>query len=194
PGTILQRPQYQRTVPTIIPHNHPSFISNSFTTHQQAVARAVVLRRRTITSIIVPSVHSYHELHTHQRVDACHRRPGDSATHPSQNAERAPGPGEVQAEPTNHQDIPRVHQDPSKYPPGATRNYPDLIERSPSSAHFRTYRGYGGGSRAASETSGSVQDINEIFCTLPRKKDLIRGSRYNSSDSQTPLLPDSRYA
>ncbi|XP_066145533.1 uncharacterized protein kek3 [Euwallacea fornicatus] len=40
-------------------------------------------------------------------------------------------------------------------------------------------------SRTQSE-NGSASDINELFCTLPRK------SRYRSNDSQTALLPESR--
>jgi len=44
-------------------------------------------------------------------------------------------------------------------------------------------------SRTQSE-NGSASDINELFCTLPRKRDL---GRYRSSDSQTALLTDSRY-
>lgn len=45
-------------------------------------------------------------------------------------------------------------------------------------------------SRTQSE-NGSASDINELFCTLPRKRDL---GRYRSTDSQTALLTDSRYA
>ncbi|CAG9823014.1 unnamed protein product [Phaedon cochleariae] len=62
------------------------------------------------------------------------------------------------------------------------KRFPDLLESSPTGR----YRG------AASE-NGSVSDFNEIFCTLPRKRDLVGSSRYRSSDSQSPLLPDSRY-
>lgn len=42
-------------------------------------------------------------------------------------------------------------------------------------------------SRTQSE-NGSASDINELFCTLPRKRDL---GRYRSSDSQTALLTGS---
>lgn len=44
-------------------------------------------------------------------------------------------------------------------------------------------------SRTQSE-NGSANDINELFCTLPRKRDL---ARYKSTDSQSLLLPESRY-
>ncbi|CAG9762505.1 unnamed protein product [Ceutorhynchus assimilis] len=44
-------------------------------------------------------------------------------------------------------------------------------------------------SRAQSE-NGSLNNINELFCTLPRKRDL---TRYRSTDSQALLLPESRY-
>lgn len=62
------------------------------------------------------------------------------------------------------------------------KKYPDLIENS----------SYKFGNKANSE-GGSVNDITELFCTLPRKKALIQSSRYQSSDSQSPLLPESRY-
>ncbi|XP_060531149.1 uncharacterized protein LOC132704867 [Cylas formicarius] len=38
--------------------------------------------------------------------------------------------------------------------------------------------------------NGSYADINELFCTLPRKK---HSKLYKSTDSQSPLLTDSRY-
>ncbi|ENN78412.1 hypothetical protein HUJ04_011481 [Dendroctonus ponderosae] len=44
-------------------------------------------------------------------------------------------------------------------------------------------------SRTPSE-NGSASYLSELFCTLPRKRDL---GRYRSSDSQTALLPESRY-
>lgn len=72
----------------------------------------------------------------------------------------------------------------------AEKHFPDLIEGSPNSKPFDVK--YFSASRAASD-SGSVSDINEIFCTLPRKKELVHSSRYRSNDSQTPLLAESRY-
>lgn len=82
------------------------------------------------------------------------------------------------------------------------RQFPDLIESSPISKVFdhnmeSKHRYFeklcsSTTSGAASE-NGSASDINEIFCTLPRKKDLMHSSRYRSSDSQSPLLSDSRY-
>ncbi|XP_044254311.1 peroxidasin-like protein [Tribolium madens] len=62
------------------------------------------------------------------------------------------------------------------------KKYPDLIENS----------SYKFGNKANS-VGGSVADITELFCTLPRKRTLIQSSRYKSSDSQSPLLPESRY-
>ncbi|KAJ3631013.1 hypothetical protein MTP99_012170 [Tenebrio molitor] len=61
------------------------------------------------------------------------------------------------------------------------KKYPDLIENS----------SYKFGNKANSE-GGSVADITELFCTLPRKRALVQSSRYRSSDSQSPLLPESR--
>lgn len=96
---------------------------------------------------------------------------------------------------TCNKELSRVAEDTGE------RQFPDLIESSPVSKAFdhtvdsnqryfeklcRT------ASRAASE-NGSASSINEIFCTLPRKKDLMHSSRYRSSDSQSPLLPESRY-
>nr|XP_023017685.1 uncharacterized protein LOC111506724 [Leptinotarsa decemlineata] len=73
----------------------------------------------------------------------------------------------------------------------AEKQFPDLLESSPKN-RFLENKFYCVGLKAASE-GGSVSDINEIFCTLPRKKDLAHSSRYRSCDSQSPLLPDSRY-
>ncbi|KAG5870426.1 hypothetical protein JTB14_026441 [Gonioctena quinquepunctata] len=73
----------------------------------------------------------------------------------------------------------------------AEKQFPDLLESSPKNKFFEN-KFYCGGSRTASE-GGSVSDINEIFCTLPRRKDLAHCSRYRSCDSQSPLLSDSRY-
>lgn len=67
------------------------------------------------------------------------------------------------------------------------KRFPDLLENSPSPrAHTRN------GVKACSE-GGSVTDITDLFCTLPRKRALIQNARYRSSDSQSPLLPESRY-
>lgn len=38
-----------------------------------------------------------------------------------------------------------------------------------------------------------MTDITDLFCTLPRKRTLMQNARYRSSDSQSPLLPESRY-
>ncbi|KAJ8926412.1 hypothetical protein NQ314_021198 [Rhamnusium bicolor] len=98
---------------------------------------------------------------------------------------------------TCNKELSRVAEDTEK-------QFPDLIESSPTNKllensgsskffdSFSTGKFYESSSRAASD-SGSVSDINEIFCTLPRKKDLAHSSRYRSSDSQSPLLPESRY-
>lgn len=67
------------------------------------------------------------------------------------------------------------------------KRFPDLLENSPSPRpHIRN------GVKACSE-GGSVTDITDLFCTLPRKRALIQNARYRSSDSQSPLLPESRY-
>lgn len=67
------------------------------------------------------------------------------------------------------------------------RKYPDLIENFSykSSGPLRTTK--------ASSEGGSVTDITDLFCTLPRKRTLINNARYKSTDSQSPLLPESRY-
>lgn len=62
------------------------------------------------------------------------------------------------------------------------KKYPDLIENF----------SYKFGNKANSE-GGSVADITELFCTLPRKRALKQSCRYTSSDSQSPLLPESTY-
>lgn len=62
------------------------------------------------------------------------------------------------------------------------KKYPDLIENF----------SYKLGNKANSE-GGSVTDITDLFCTLPRKRALKQSCRYKSSDSQSPLLPESRY-
>ncbi|XP_030751513.1 uncharacterized protein LOC115879025 [Sitophilus oryzae] len=66
------------------------------------------------------------------------------------------------------------------YTATTSRQVPDVIGHSP----FRNVS-----SRTQSER-GSASDINELFCTLPRKRDL---PKYRSSDSQSLLLPESRY-
>lgn len=68
------------------------------------------------------------------------------------------------------------------------RKYPDLLENSSSPNKFNTIN-----STKASSEGGSITDISEIFCTLPRKRGLKHNSRYISSESQFPLLPESRY-
>lgn len=70
----------------------------------------------------------------------------------------------------------------------AERKYPDLIENF-------SYK-FGGHLKPpkASSEGGSVTDITDLFCTLPRKRMLVNNSRYKSTDSQSPLLPESRYA
>ncbi|XP_065158435.1 uncharacterized protein kek3 isoform X2 [Atheta coriaria] len=67
------------------------------------------------------------------------------------------------------------------------KKYPDLIENSPNKSNNNFVP-----TKANSE-GGSVNDINELFCTLPRKRALAHNSRYTSTDSQSPLLADSRY-
>ncbi|XP_072401448.1 uncharacterized protein kek3 isoform X1 [Diabrotica undecimpunctata] len=69
------------------------------------------------------------------------------------------------------------------------KDFPDLIEISPKSKSFEINQS---NVLKAKGTSGSTSDINEIFCTLPRKKEL-HSARYRSNDSQTPLLHESRY-
>ncbi|KAJ8910774.1 hypothetical protein NQ315_008895 [Exocentrus adspersus] len=98
---------------------------------------------------------------------------------------------------TCNKELSRVSED-------TERRFPDLLESSPTNKlfgnsgsskyldNFSTGRFCENTSRAASD-SGSVTDINQIFCTLPRKKDLSHSARYRSSDSQSPLLPESRY-
>ncbi|PSN42170.1 hypothetical protein C0J52_17471 [Blattella germanica] len=72
---------------------------------------------------------------------------------------------------------------------GTDKNYPDLLEISP-------YNLSGVGA------SGGLSNITDSFCTLPRRRGgaFERGSTgrgsaryYRGSDSQSPLLPDSRY-
>ncbi|XP_017769374.1 PREDICTED: uncharacterized protein LOC108557392 [Nicrophorus vespilloides] len=70
---------------------------------------------------------------------------------------------------------------------GDEKKFPDLIENSPNKSNNNFCP-----TKANSE-GGSVSDINELFCTLPRKRTLVHNSRYLSTDSQTPLLPESRY-
>lgn len=65
------------------------------------------------------------------------------------------------------------------------RKYPDLLETSSSPNKLNT------SGKACSE-GGSLTDISEIFCTLPRKRG-AHNSRYISTDSQFPLLEESRY-
>lgn len=67
----------------------------------------------------------------------------------------------------------------------SVKKYPDLIENS-------SYKFTGGGK--ANSEGGSVSDITDLFCTLPRKRALKQSARYHSSDSQSPLLADSPYA
>ncbi|CAG9858592.1 unnamed protein product [Phyllotreta striolata] len=82
-------------------------------------------------------------------------------------------------------ELPRVAED-------AEKRFPDLIEGSPNGRPFELK--YYSASRAASD-SGSATDINEIFCTLPRKKEIVHSSRYTSTESQMPLLlAESRYS
>lgn len=63
------------------------------------------------------------------------------------------------------------------------RKYPDLLELN--SKNTAT-------TAKANSEGGSLNDISEIFCTLPRKRGL-NNSRYISTDSQFPLLQESRY-
>lgn len=69
------------------------------------------------------------------------------------------------------------------------QKYPDLLENSSSPKKINNLKF----SKACSE-GGSIDDISDIFCTLPRKRALLHNSRYLSTDSQSPLLPESRYA
>lgn len=62
------------------------------------------------------------------------------------------------------------------------RKYPDLLELNAKNTT----------SAKANSEGGSLNDISEIFCTLPRKRGL-NNSRYISTDSQFPLLQESRY-
>ncbi|KAK5643518.1 hypothetical protein RI129_007363 [Pyrocoelia pectoralis] len=72
-----------------------------------------------------------------------------------------------------------VEDDPDK-------KYPDLIEGSPA-----THKG----SLKAISEGNSVTDISELYCTLPRKGIKNKEQwKYSSTDSQFPLLNDSRYS
>ncbi|XP_076273139.1 uncharacterized protein LOC143204476 [Rhynchophorus ferrugineus] len=66
------------------------------------------------------------------------------------------------------------------YRSAPARPIPDVVGNSP----------YPSISSRTQSENGSTNDINELFCTLPRKRDL---ARYKSCDSQSPLLADSRY-
>lgn len=68
------------------------------------------------------------------------------------------------------------------------KRFPDLLENSPPTRTQTRST-----TKACSE-GGSVTDITDLFCTLPRKRTLAHNARYRSSDSQSPLLPESRYA
>ncbi|GJQ86191.1 hypothetical protein Trydic_g12461 [Trypoxylus dichotomus] len=68
------------------------------------------------------------------------------------------------------------------------KKFPDLIENSSPSSKTNPV------STKANSEGGSINDITELFCTLPRKRGpLHSNNRYTSSDSQSPLLPESRY-
>lgn len=69
----------------------------------------------------------------------------------------------------------------------ADKKYPDLIEGS-SSAHR--------GSLKAISEGNSLSDFSEMYCTLPRKGNIKQKDnwRYCSTDSQFPLLQESRYS
>ncbi|KAI4463350.1 ig(immunoglobulin) and lrr(leucine rich repeat) domain [Holotrichia oblita] len=69
------------------------------------------------------------------------------------------------------------------------KKFPDLIENSSPSNKINPI------STKANSEGGSVNDITELFCTLPRKRGPAQSNnnRYTSSDSQSPLLPESRY-
>ncbi|CAH0561155.1 unnamed protein product [Brassicogethes aeneus] len=60
------------------------------------------------------------------------------------------------------------------------KSYPDVIGNSSTVGK-------------ANSEGGSVTDITQLFCTLPRKKALVNSARYKSTDSQSPLLAESRY-
>lgn len=68
------------------------------------------------------------------------------------------------------------------------QKYPDLLDISTSPNKINSVNP---STKACSE-GGSLNDISEIFCTLPRKRG-IHNSRYISTDSQFPLLQESRY-
>ncbi|KAK4886293.1 hypothetical protein RN001_002564 [Aquatica leii] len=67
------------------------------------------------------------------------------------------------------------------------KKYPDLIEGS-SSTHK--------GSLKAISEGNSVNDLSELYCTLPRKGNVKKKDqwKYSSTDSQFPLLNESRYS
>ncbi|KAF5290401.1 hypothetical protein FQR65_LT11578 [Abscondita terminalis] len=67
------------------------------------------------------------------------------------------------------------------------KKYPDLIEGS-SSTHK--------GSLKAISEGNSVNDLSDLYCTLPRKGNLKHKDqwKYSSTDSQFPLLNESRYS
>lgn len=68
------------------------------------------------------------------------------------------------------------------------KRFPDLLENSPPTRNH-----YVKSTTKACSEGGSVTDITDLFCTLPRKRTLMQNARYRSSDSQSPLLPESRY-
>ncbi|KAK9872119.1 hypothetical protein WA026_016170 [Henosepilachna vigintioctopunctata] len=65
-----------------------------------------------------------------------------------------------------------------------SRIFPDILgNNSVNNYHFELEK-----SRRSNSEGGSIDDISELFCTLPRKT-----KRYRSSDSEAPLITDSRY-
>ncbi|XP_045480186.1 uncharacterized protein LOC123684784 [Harmonia axyridis] len=61
------------------------------------------------------------------------------------------------------------------------RKFPDIVGTS-------TTNPFTFNPRRTNSEGGSVNDISELFCTLPRKT-----RKYRSTDSEAPLLSDSRY-
>ncbi|XP_044749067.1 uncharacterized protein LOC123309846 [Coccinella septempunctata] len=74
---------------------------------------------------------------------------------------------------------------PSKAPAEPPRRFPDIVGTGSTNPFTYTTLGE---KRGANSEGGSVNDISELFCTLPRKT-----RRYRSTDSEAPLLSDSRY-
>lgn len=70
--------------------------------------------------------------------------------------------------------------------PDSERQFPDLLDPGPPQVNNNNLLFY--------KSCGSVDNIDKtLYCTLPRKKLAQNRARYQSTDSQSPLLPSSRY-